>query len=1182
MTDVPVGRNLWSMGGSGDTVGLGDATGLEDTAEPDLIQEFKESVTYDDGRYVVKLPWRSDGLVSKLSDNREAAEARLSSLSRKLDGNPLLRERYDCALREMETSGVICEVPTEEMCSEFPVYYMPHRPVVKETSRGMKVRPVFDASARGYNGLSLNDCVELGPALIPSLPEVLLRFRRWRFGFSADIVKAFLQVRLAREDQDVHRFLWLCEGRVRVMRFQRVTFGVACSPFLLNATVQHHLSQYGDEPVVQEMKENFYMDDLLSGADSEAEVVAMFREARSIMGAAGMELSKCSSNSAVLFGELEGGSVSDSVKVLGVTWWPDDDTFSFVGQLLPDDVVPTKRVLLSLIARLFDPLGFLTPFTMLAKCLFQDLWEQGSGWDEPLRGGDAELFRSWVDGLQLLQRHRIPRCYSAGGGPDWSSDARKELHVFADASPKGYGAVVYIRLSLPDGSSSVSMVMSKARVAPLKRQTLPRLELMACLMASQLVELVRKALRLPDGALCTCWSDSMIALGWLTGDPRRWKPFVASRVRQIQSLTPVACWRHCSSSDNPADLLTRGMLADDLLVSRLWRSGPDWLRVAAQPLQVSDGTASWVDASESAQLLIREEMVAVSGEPAREVGDLRGVLCDARVQTVLSEDAAAPCAPTDVGEGKLLCSDDAVAADGAPDPRVSPPPDGGVGAAAPPRADGPSDRASVQTRLLDLDRFGSLNKATRVMGWVQRFVRNARGVNRCSEQDLTCAEMTDARNALFRLVQVESFHAEMTALRMGGRVPASSPLHRLSPFLSDGLLRVQGRLQFSQLSYEEKHPIILPKGHLSYLLVREQHHLMHHAGVATLLTAVRSEFWVLGLRAIARRVVRSCLACRWQDARAGSQQTAPLPRDRVSPAPPFSVTGVDFAGPLFSVDFPRKKLYVCLFTCAVTRAVHLELTESLSLPHFMLAFRRFAARRGVPSTVYSDNATTFKGADVQLRKYFGRLSPCWKFIAPLSPWWGGWWERLIRSVKVALRKSLGKRCLTRIELETVLSEVEACINSRPLTFQGDTPDCPGPLTPNHFLTGRSVGFQARAAEDPSAVTARALSDRARVCEMRLSKFWAAWRNEYLRTLPPAVSGKGQGKLEVGSPVLVHEEGTPRLKWDMGVVTRVFSGRDGLVRSAEVRTPGGLRTRSVQRLHNLEVLPSSLPSPGCPA
>ena len=378
-----------------------------------------------------------------------------------------------------------------------------------------------------------------------------------------------------------------------------------------------------------------------------------------------------------------------------------------------------------------------------------------------------------------------------------------------------------------------------------------------------------------------------------------------------------------------------------------------------------------------------------------------------------------------------------------------------------------------------------------------------------------------------------------------------------------------GRLQLSDLAFEERHPIILPKGHLAGLLVSEQHQLMHHAGVATLLTAVRSEFWIIGLRAIARRVVRSCLSCRRQDAPACSQREAPLPRDRVTAGPPFSVTGVDFAGPLFSVDSPRKKLYICLFTCAITRAVHLEMTDSLSLEQFMLAFRRFAARRGVPSTIYSDNARTFQGAEAHLSRYFGRLAPRWKFITPLAPWHGGWWERLVRSVKVALRKSLGRRCLSRAELETVLFEVEACVNSRPLTFQGDTLESANPLTPNHFLTGHSVGFQARVAEDQSSVTPRALGIRARIREMRLAKFWAVWTEQYLRNLPPAVRG-GEHGLEEGTLVLVHEEKIPRLKWEVGVVSRLFPGRDGRVRSAEVRTSSGHKTRAVQRLHVLEV------------
>ena len=423
-------------------------------------------------------------------------------------------------------------------------------------------------------------------------------------------------------------------------------------------------------------------------------------------------------------------------------------------------------------------------------------------------------------------------------------------------------------------------------------------------------------------------------------------------------------------------------------------------------------------------------------------------------------------------------------------------------------------------------------------------------------------------------MQADSFTGEIRALREGKSVPPDSPIHRLAPFMGDdGLLRIRGRLQFSELSYEEKHPVILPKGHLATLLVREQHLFLKHAGVSTLMTAVRSAFWVVGLRSTARRVVRKCVSCRKHDSKACGEQAAPLPADRSSQAPPFSVTGVDFAGPLFAVDSPKKKLYICLFTCAVTRAVHLELTESLSLADFMMAFRRFVARRGVPSVVYSDNVRTFKGADTYLQRYFGHLAPRWRFMVPRAPWWGGMYERLVRSVKTALRKSLGQRSLSRIELETVLSEIEACVNSRPLTFVGDTLDSPNPLTSNHFLTGHSVGFRARELDDPSSVaTARMLGERARLRLARLNKFWTVWSKEYLRNLPPTIRKfRPQGKLCKGAVVLIEEDNMPRQKRDLGVVTRLLPGRDGIARSAEVRTVRGQKTRAVQRLHDLEVL-----------
>ena len=962
-------RRFWDL----ESIGIGSQELVAPTDK--VLEDFDKSIQFKDGRYEVGLPWKQGSQVPKLKDNRSQAQVRLQSLSRKLSRDPSLKSRYDSVLQEMECSKVIEEVPPSELVSHYPVFYLPHRPVVKEASSSTKVRPVFDASAKGVSGVSLNDCLETGPSLNPCLVELLVRFRRWRVAITADLTKAFLQIKLQRKDQDVHRFLWDVNGSVRVMRFLRVTFGNKASPFLLNATIRHHLGKYPESVVVRELRENLYVDDWLSGADTEEEACSMFQEAKSIMSQAGMSLAKWNSNSKVLVDKVcgESGSISredEGVKVLGVMWNPAKDSFSFEGVGLPSSIVTTKRVVLSFIARMFDPVGFLTPFTLMAKCLFQCLWQLGLDWDQAVPEEISSSFCGWLSGLELLKSWQIPRCYCP---VPWNELKGIELHCFGDASEKGYGAVVYLRFCHPDGTFSTAFVTSKARVAPLKKVTLPRLELLGSLLAARLLNFVRLALKLPEGTLYRCWTDSTAALGWIKGSPYKWKQFVANRVSEIQELTSPSCWFHCPGQENPADLTTRGVDARTLVNSSLWVNGPHWL---SGP---------------------KEEFP--KGCPGRSSG----------VSLTIASEVALVCGPVE-----------------------------------------------LPVKVFEVERWGTFSKAIRVVSWVLRFVSNVRrGKEGRVFSQLSYEELSKAKLVLFRQSQRQAFHVELKLLEAGKPVPKGSSLFKLSPFVDpEGVLRVSGRLQFAELSYEEKHPLILPKDYLSKLLVRFQHRLLKHAGVDLMLTSLRNSFWIVGLRRIAKGVKGECVRCQRQDAKSCNEVAAPLPESRVSQAPPFTVTGVDFAGPLFCVDRPGQKLYICLFTCAVVRAVHLELTESLSTSDFVLAFERFVARRGLPSIVYSDNAKTFKGAEVRLQALFGPSCPSWKYIVPRSPWWGGWWERLVRSVKGALRKSLGRASLSRVELETTLFGVENCINSRPLTFVSDEVQSKAPLTPNHFLTAR--------------------------------------------------------------------------------------------------------------------------------
>ena len=225
----------------------------------------------------------------------------------------------------------------------------------------------------------------------------------------------------------------------------------------------------------------------------------------------------------------------------------------------------------------------------------------------------------------------------------------------------------------------------------------------------------------------------------------------------------------------------------------------------------------------------------------------------------------------------------------------------------------------------------------------------------------------------------------------------------------------------------------------------------------------------------------------------------------------------------------------------------------------------------MPQTIYSDGAKTFRAADRYLRASLGTLAPDWRFNAPRSPWWGGWFERLVKSVKSALRKSLGSSVFCRSELETCLHEVEATINSRPLTFVSDEIDSQEPITPSHFLVGKNLSERSASVEDPENVRSSVLSEREVLRRKKLDRFWKIWSDDYIRNLPPTVvKFQKRGQLKEGSVVLIHEENLPRLRWPVGVVVKLYPGRDGLVRAVDVRTKTGVYTRSVQRLHDLEL------------
>ena len=341
---------------------------------------------------------------------------------------------------------------------------------------------------------------------------------------------------------------------------------------------------------------------------------------------------------------------------------------------------------------------------------------------------------------------------------------------------------------------------------------------------------------------------------------------------------------------------------------------------------------------------------------------------------------------------------------------------------------------------------------------------------------LSAFELQLAKQLWMRQLQTQAFAEEIKSLETTGKVNKNSVIAAFHPYLDeeDGLIKLRSRIRLSLCLQATVDLPLLPGRnednnkvpHFITLLVREAHRRVMHAGLRDTLSELRQEAWILRGRQIVKGILAKCACCNRMNSRPYDQPTAPLPMDRCTSAPPFDVTGVDFAGPLY-IRGSKKKSWICLFTCGVVRAVHLELVMSLTARCFLMAIERFVSRFGVCRVIYSDNAKTFKRADKDLATLWKKAEPeilqeiahkgiQWKFIAEGAPWWGGFWERMVGTVKRSLIKATGRAELEEDELRTILCRVEAAVNSRPITFVYNEHNEEQPFCPSHFFAGRRL------------------------------------------------------------------------------------------------------------------------------
>jgi len=1103
-----------------------EAIGIHDPAEHKTHEEKQASVKEhflrtvtrsEDGRYSVSLPWTVT--CPELPDNREVAERRLVSLTAKLQSRGQYQE-YQKVFDDWLTEGII-ETVNDDGDKKQHCHYLPHRAVFKPESLTTPVRPVFDASCKVGRAPSLNQVLEKGPNLVELLPAVLLRFRENKIGVTADIRKAFQMIAVEEADRDFLRFLW-CESpdttEFKVFRHKRVVFGVNCSPFLLAAVLELHLKSVSCEEAVvaDKLLKSLYVDNCVTSVATYDEYEQFRRQAIEIMANAKMDLrgwecSQPAEDSTELGNSTESQQtakmVSDlkedetSVKVLGLVWNKAKDTLSCDVPSLEPNGSTTKRTVLSCLSKIFDPVGFLCPAMLPLKLLLQSAWLANLGWDEQLPEEAVNKFKKWHAESLYLLHVSVSRDITGGRR---SQESEFQLHTFCDASQDAYATVVYLRAVDEANRVSVQMLMARSRLAPVKRPTIPRLELLACLIGARLTSFVKEALDLPS-IPTFLWSDSTTALSWIKGNDE-WGTFVGNRVREIGSLSKPEDWRHVPGASNPADLPSRGCSPSQLYESRWWE-GPRWLYKSADDWPVEE-----VILDETAILAERKVSGSVK-ESSVKVNFQRLKLGDSSEHTVSVTLLA----------GHVTKADDEMH----PWYLVS----------------------------------SSYAKNIRVVAWIRRFICNSRPSESKQTGTLTIQEFLEAESVVLRCVQSEEFPEQSEAIR--GLVVARA---------SDGLYHVKTRLTFAGEATEFSFPVLLPSGHpLVILLIRWYHVKHHHAGTQFLMSRLREKFWILQARRTINRVIHKCPTCLRHSSKSFQVDPATLPAARTEAAHAFQTTGVDLAGPLYLKS--GEKAWLVLFTCAVYRCVHLDFVTSLSTEVFLNALERFINTRGRPITIYSDNGSNFVGLVNMFKKVDWQIVAetasvrqiKWIFNPPSAAWWGGWWERLIRTVKDLLKRMLGNARLNYDQLRTNLSHVENLINERPLTIVTEDPSDLIPLTPAMFLRGLSSGAFPEGKQ--LAVGLQAEYKKRQSLQRELT---VRFRNEYLSQLVQRANEKPRKRPQVGDMVLVGADDQRRIHWPMARIVELIPGRDGAVRVARVKTQHGTLLRPLQRLYPLEV------------
>ena len=1174
----------------------------------DQIMNQKTTYNKETNQYTTVLPWIDEPIRTTNVTRASATAARI--IKKYMSDDKKWKDIID-SYQAMWNVGHIELVPPEDLAKKDNFHYIQTFPVWDPKSATHKCRIVFQANqVDPETKKSLNSHFLTGKNNIPEIPQLLIEFRTHVIAGVTDVSRMFNRFLLHDKDKDFLRFFFCFEKpdstsekvRLKSYRCRSLPFGLNCSPYICTYLLQKHASEYIGGPkdkAARFITTSTYMDDCSFGSESIEGMKKLLLDIQYIFNQCSLPTHKYFSNSAealeVLSPELCSANKENSV--LGSLWNSEDDTLSFNSFLPPvnlDDLeseekhvkpeqdlsstVYTKRMMLSQAARVYDANGFISPFVLVSRLLLQRAWMAKVPWDDALPEEIQVEFKHWVQQIPLLKNVKIDRLIVPKNGGKII-----ELCVFNDACATSFATCVYAIAEDTDGNRMSSLVFSKSKVKPLKKNkttlsedlSIPRMELLGCEIGARAGNYVRQALKNHPNIRMRYFTDSLVSLYRISNNPGGYKVWVGNRILGIQGLTSKQDWFFVAGEVNrAADISSRGADLEDFVHSDFWLHGPPFLTdksykyITVDQIKL-DQKLKQIDAGEKTKVVPTFHLTFVSHQ-----------------MNLVDENQLPLEAVVATSNTRVLSF-----------------------------YEGQNQANPTENGILFLKE--SWGKTVRIFGWILRFVHKCKAavevtkiykdtddykaklrktkIQHAANQTrfkkkknvekvrpptpwlkmskttkkmfLTSEEQICAEEFLFRYAQFSCFGKEISQLRNGHALDSKHKLFKLMPFWShdDKFLRMRGRLPGSNL-------ILLPPDHrVTTLYIRYIHKLFGHCSVPHTMYRINQRYHVIGSR---RQIKKALLGCLCKEPKMLFQRVGNLPAiDYLDPAKNHYFIMIDYCGPFHILNETTdelEKTWACVFTCLVTRAITVKLLRSCSTENLILGIKSYVAHRGRWQIAFSDSAKYFKCAANQLKaimkqidwdevksKTLTQVGMEWTFNCPLSPHRSGHVESMVKLVKIALRKTTQNNCLTFEKLSVVFEEITAVVNSRPLGYVSSNSGSDEVMvSPNILCHGRNVDIL------PTPLKWKKVSDLETTNlaklyhshQIKMSLFWKTYYDVYFNFLK--FSKKWHQKLTfdipVGTFILVKEPSLKKYEFKTGRVLNTIKGRDGLVRTLEIK------------------------------